>query len=60
MWNFTENSMPENDRAVTWVEPGGKEVEGTYKNGLWFLLDGTYIYFTPKMWKYPKVYCRWY
>ncbi len=54
-WHKTEDDgAPDAHRAVIWIDPDGKEQEGTVNSGrVWFPKgDKMYIYYTPKMWKY--------
>lgn len=52
-WTSTQFTLPEHGSTIDWKTPSGDIVyDGQYRNGLWFLPDGVYVYYTPSAWRY--------
>lgn len=52
-WINVANEYPKDGDKVEWIPPsGGDAVQGTKGPGrLWFLPDGTYVYYEPNYWR---------
>lgn len=54
-WYSTADALPLHDVLIDWMQSDGRIVTGGKKIGnLWFLPDGVYVYYVPKMWRYHR------
>lgn len=44
--------LPRDEALVEWTTSKGDVVRGYRKSNVWFLMDGTYVYYTPVCWRY--------
>lgn len=55
-WMPTENALPEKNRAIWWISPGGEQVLGKFLGGTVWMPENSscYVYYRPTYWKYSE------
>lgn len=52
-WNITEEELPNDNTRCVVISEGGVQQTLKFYKGRWFQPDmSTYVYFTPKFWRY--------
>lgn len=54
-WTPVSQALPDEGAKIEWIAPSGDVVKGTKgPGGIWFLMDGFYVYYRPVMWRLRK------
>ncbi len=53
-WTRTSDRLPDKQRDIIWISPGGIQSRGQYLGGAVWMPEGSdcYVCYTPEFWQY--------